>query len=171
MERNASSATTARRPQADATEDPSGPSSLERDPLEPPNPPPQGPPRETSPGRWATVGLFVLAILYTLHLAKALILPLVLGVLLSFVLAPPVTLLRRIRIPAAVASAVVVVALVAGLAGGGYALSGPAGRWLRSPESRGARNQDPGRHGAGGPGGRRCGSGGGDDSRGRGAVQ
>lgn len=93
-------------------------------------PPPEGPPEARGPGRWATAGLFVLAILYTLHLAKALVLPLVLGVLLSFVLAPPVTLLRRMRIPSAVASGVVVVSLVAALAGSAYALSGPAGRWL-----------------------------------------
>lgn len=93
-------------------------------------PPPQPPPQGRSPGEWATMGLFVLAVLYTLHLAKALLLPLVLGVLLSFVLAPPVTLLRRMKIPSALASGIVVVALVGALAGSGYALSGPAGRWL-----------------------------------------
>lgn len=130
MEGKASSAATAQRPEADARVMSTEVPSSNRDLLDPPAPPPQGPSRATTPGQWATVGLFVLAVLYTLYVAKAFLLPLVLGVLLSFVLAPPVTLLRRIRIPAAVASAIVVAGLVAALAGGGYALSGPAGRWL-----------------------------------------
>src|SRR5881394_364208 len=46
----------------------------------------------------AVVGLFVLAVVYTLHVAQSLLLPIVLAVLLDFMLSPIVRWLKRFRI-------------------------------------------------------------------------
>ncbi len=78
----------------------------------------------------AIVGLFVLALLYTLYVARALVLPIVLAVLLSFILWPIVRLLRTLRIPEGVGALIVVVGLASVIAYGAYALSGPAASWL-----------------------------------------
>lgn len=45
--------------------------------------------------RWALTGLFVLAVLYTLHAASDLVLPLVLVLLFTLVLSPVVRALQR----------------------------------------------------------------------------
>lgn len=82
------------------------------------------------------VGLFILAVLYTLHLAQAFILPIVLAILLDFLLSPIVRALRRARIPEPVGAAIVMLGLVGALVVGGWYLSGPAAAWLaRAPES------------------------------------
>jgi predicted PurR-regulated permease PerM len=99
------------------------------------------PPRRAS--GVAVVGLLVLAVLYTLFIARVLILPIVLAVLLSLILWPIVRGLRRLRIPEALGALLVVVGLTSLLGYGVYALSGPATAWftaapqaLRRIESR-----------------------------------
>jgi predicted PurR-regulated permease PerM len=78
----------------------------------------------------ALVCLLVLAVFYTLFLARALILPLVVAVLLNLLLAPIVHGLARLRIPMAI-SALLVVATVSSLfVGGAYLLIDPATQWL-----------------------------------------
>jgi len=81
-------------------------------------------------------GLFVLAIFYTLYFARSFLLPLVLAVLFSFLLAPVVRAMGRIGIPTAVAAAIVL-ALLFGAAGyAGYRLVTPATAWLATaPET------------------------------------
>jgi predicted PurR-regulated permease PerM len=87
----------------------------------------------------ALVGLFVLAVLYTLRLAQAFILPIVLAVLLDFMLSPLVRALRKQRIPEPVGAGLVILALIGGLAAGGWYLAGPAAEWVaRAPESAAA---------------------------------
>jgi predicted PurR-regulated permease PerM len=82
------------------------------------------------------VGLFILAVLYTLHFAQAFLLPIVLAVLLDFLLSPVVRGLRKLRIPEPLGAAIVVLGLLAALGGGLWYLSGPASAWLaRAPES------------------------------------
>ena len=84
----------------------------------------------------ALVGLFILAVLYTLHFAQAFILPIVLAILLDFLLSPVVRALRRIGLPEPLGAALLVIALLAVLGYGVYRLAGPAAAWVaRAPES------------------------------------
>jgi predicted PurR-regulated permease PerM len=78
----------------------------------------------------ALSGLLVLAVLYTLHVARPLLLPVVTAVLASFLLSPPVAFLSRLGLPRAVAAATVLLTV---LALAGLALWGtfePANEWL-----------------------------------------
>jgi predicted PurR-regulated permease PerM len=84
----------------------------------------------------ALVGLFILAVLYTLHLAQAFILPIVLAILIDFLLSPMVRWLRKLRIPEPIGAGIVVLGLLGALGLGLWYLSGPAAEWLRrAPES------------------------------------
>jgi predicted PurR-regulated permease PerM len=84
----------------------------------------------------ALVGLFVLAVFYTLHLAQAFFLPIVLAILLDFLLSPIVRALRRLRIPEPLGAGIVMLGLVATLVIGIYYLSGPAARYIAlAPQS------------------------------------
>lgn len=83
----------------------------------------------------AVSGLFVLAVLYTLHLAQDLVLPIVLALFLSLLLLPVVRLLRRLRVPAAVAPALVLALLVTGGGTAVYQMWTPASEWVaRAPQ-------------------------------------
>lgn len=83
----------------------------------------------------AVSGLFALAVLYTLHLARDLVLPIVLALFLSLLLLPVVRLLRRLRVPAAAAPALVLVLLCAGTGTALYNLWTPATEWVaRAPQ-------------------------------------
>jgi predicted PurR-regulated permease PerM len=82
------------------------------------------------------VGLFALAILYTLHFAQDFILPIVLAILLDFLLGPLVRALLKLRIPEPVGAGLVVLGLLGTIVTSGWYLSGPAAEWLaRAPES------------------------------------
>ena len=81
-------------------------------------------------------GLFVLACVYTLSIARSLLLPLAVGLIFYFLLRPPVRALRRVRVPEPLGAALVLLALVTVVGGGLYALSFPAAAWMaRAPES------------------------------------
>ena len=81
-------------------------------------------------------GLFVLACLYTLRLARDFLLPLALGILVYLVLHPAVRAMARLRIPESVGAALATGALVAVVGLGAYGLSYPAATWLsRAPDS------------------------------------
>jgi predicted PurR-regulated permease PerM len=84
----------------------------------------------------AVVGLFVLALLGALYVARAVVLPVVLALLLSLILAPVVRGLRRLRLPRWIASGMVVAAVVAGGGGLLYYLATPAAEWMdQAPSS------------------------------------
>ncbi len=84
----------------------------------------------------ALVGLFALAVLYTLHLAQAFILPIVLAVLLDFLLSPIVRWFKRFRIPEPIGGGIVMLTLIAVTVVAVYGLSGPAAKWMaRAPTS------------------------------------
>lgn len=74
--------------------------------------------------------LLLLALFYTLYFARALFLPIVLAILLSFVFAPTVRLLRRAHIPEAAGAGLIVAGLLSVVGFGIYNLAGPAGEWL-----------------------------------------
>jgi predicted PurR-regulated permease PerM len=76
-------------------------------------------------------GLFVLAGLYTLYFARAVLIPVVLAVILSWILSPAVRgLKRRLRLPAPWGAALVIGVLVAALGYGVGSLTQPAKEWV-----------------------------------------
>src|SRR4051812_36107753 len=78
----------------------------------------------------ALTGLFVLAAFYTLYFMRAMLLPLVLALLLSYLLVPVVRGLGHLRIRPILGAAIVLIALVGSI---GYAvsyLSEPAAAWI-----------------------------------------
>lgn len=87
-------------------------------------------------GRAALGVLAVLAFAYALRLARDLLLPVVLALLFSIVLAPLFRLLRRLRLPAPLAAALIV-GLFAGAAAVAIgALADPAAHWIeRAPQT------------------------------------
>jgi predicted PurR-regulated permease PerM len=84
----------------------------------------------------ATVGLFILACLYTVAFAQPFLLPLTVAFMLHFLLIPVVRLLKRVHVPEPVGAALVVGSLVGSLSLAVYALSWPASEWMaKAPES------------------------------------
>jgi predicted PurR-regulated permease PerM len=84
----------------------------------------------------ALMGLFVLAVFYTLHLAQSFFLPIAQAILLDFLLSPLVRALRRIGLPEPGGAGLVVLGLIATLGLGIYYLAGPAADYLAlAPQS------------------------------------
>lgn len=81
-------------------------------------------------------GLFILGILYTLYIAHQIVLPIILAVLTSLLLAPLVKkAYLRWRIPRVVSALVLVLAVLAGILGLGAAVATPALDWAqKAPE-------------------------------------
>ena len=90
----------------------------------------------------AITGLFVLALFYTLYLARAFILPIVLAILLDFLLSPVVRALKRLRIPVPLGAGIVVLAAVGSIGFGVYELSGPAQKWIATAPASMGKIQD-----------------------------
>lgn len=86
-----------------------------------------GDPRTRS---WALACLLLLAVLVVLHLARDLILPIVLAFILSLVFLPAVRGMKKLNVPEPLSAAVVVLGLLAAFVGGAYNLAEPAGAWL-----------------------------------------
>ena len=80
----------------------------------------------------ATVGLFVLALFFALYTARAVLLPLVIAALLALLLMPFKRALERLRVPQALAAAVMALALAGGLGYGFLALAEPASDWFQT---------------------------------------
>jgi len=81
-------------------------------------------------------GLFIIASFYTLYFARALILPLVLAFLLTFLLRPVVRALKKCRIPEWAGSALILLVLLSVATYGSIKLSKPAAEWMEKvPES------------------------------------
>ncbi|HET8801539.1 MAG TPA: AI-2E family transporter [Marinobacter sp.] len=75
-------------------------------------------------------GLFVLGILYTLYVAHQIVLPIILAMLTSLLLSPLVKKLYiNWRIPRVVSSLVLVILVLAGIAGITWAVAAPAVKW------------------------------------------
>jgi predicted PurR-regulated permease PerM len=80
----------------------------------------------------ATVGLFVLALFFALYTARAVLLPFVIAALLALLLMPFKRALERLRLPQALAAAVLAFALAGGLGYGFFALAEPASDWFQT---------------------------------------
>ena len=78
----------------------------------------------------ALSGLFILAVFYTMYFMRAVLLPLVLALLLSYLLRPMVRTLARFRIPPALSSALLLIGLIGAIGFSVFFLSGPAAEWL-----------------------------------------
>jgi predicted PurR-regulated permease PerM len=84
----------------------------------------------------ALVGLFVLAVFYTLHLAQEFFLPIALAILLDFLLSPVVRALRKVGLPEPLGAGIVMLGLLTVLVIGAYRLAGPASEYIAlAPES------------------------------------
>ena len=70
--------------------------------------------------------LSVLAVIFMLHWARAIFIPLMLGVMISYALYPPVNLMQKWRIPRAVGAAVLLLCIVGGTGALVYSLSADA---------------------------------------------
>ncbi len=87
-------------------------------------------------GSWAVKGLFILALITALKLAKELLLPVVTALILSLVFLPVVRGMRKFFIPAPVAGAIIVIGVFAVMSAGVYNLAAPAGDWLaKAPQN------------------------------------
>jgi predicted PurR-regulated permease PerM len=86
-------------------------------------------------------GLFVLACFYTLYLARDFFLPVTLAIVFNFLLAPLVRILKKLRIPAAFGSAIVIGAALAVSGTLVFELSGPLEEWLEKVPETGAKLQ------------------------------
>lgn len=82
------------------------------------------------------LGIFVLLLFFTLHLARDILVPIVLALLLNMLLSPLVQRLRRLGIPSPIGAVTVMMTVAGAVIWGGYALSGPAAEWVeRAPQS------------------------------------
>ena len=79
---------------------------------------------------FALSGIFVLALFYTMYFTRAVLLPVVLALLLSFLLAPFVRALKRVKIPTPLGAAIILVTLIAILGYGISFLVAPVAGWL-----------------------------------------
>jgi predicted PurR-regulated permease PerM len=79
---------------------------------------------------FALTGLFVLAVFYTMYFIRAILLPLVLAVLLSYLLRPIVRAFAKARIVPAISSAIILLTLLACIGLSLSYLSAPASAWL-----------------------------------------
>jgi predicted PurR-regulated permease PerM len=74
-----------------------------------------------------------LAIVYTLYFGRSFFLPIFFAIELNFLLSPPVRwLYRKLRVPVALTSAVIILGVAGGLSYGIYSLAAPAQDWLVS---------------------------------------
>lgn len=91
------------------------------------------PPPLVTPGNHSSMALSVLAVLaviYTLHWAQEVLIPLVLGIFITFALGPIVTWLAKRKIPRAIGAAIVLISITATIVFAVYSLSDEAGRAL-----------------------------------------
>lgn len=109
------------------------------DPL-PPTPPRRNPPAGTSgfaifetPGGWRTVSLIGLAcfgLLYTIHIAKPVLIPIMMAMLFNFIFKPMQRLLVRLGINVYVSATLILLTILGTIFVGAYNLSGPFVSWV-----------------------------------------
>jgi predicted PurR-regulated permease PerM len=109
------------------------------DPLDPSSPPPSKPDisklTEMLGGpvdirSLALTGLFIFATIYALTVARALFLPIAIALILSFLLAPLIRILKKLRVPESLSAALVLFAVGGIVAYGITQLADPAMDWL-----------------------------------------
>ena len=83
----------------------------------------------------ALTGVFVLALFYTLYFMRAVLLPLVLALLLSYLLRPIVRVFTRAHISPLIGAAMILLGLIGTIGYGVYSLATPAAAWIASAPS------------------------------------
>lgn len=84
----------------------------------------------------SVVGLFVLAVMYTAYLGRALVVPILAAILLNYLLSPAVRWLAARRVPRPLSAAVLVLVVSGAAAGTVASLTVPAAEWLgRGPSA------------------------------------
>ena len=84
----------------------------------------------------ALIGLFILAVIYTLYFGRAIFIPIFFALLLNLLLSPAVDAFERIRLPRVLGSALVITALVLVVVAAFSVFYRPAADWVdRAPES------------------------------------
>ncbi|HYC00197.1 MAG TPA: AI-2E family transporter [Candidatus Limnocylindrales bacterium] len=84
----------------------------------------------------ALFGLLFLATVYTLHLARAFLVPIALSLMLDFLLSPVIRRAKKLGVPAPLTAALVITAVIGSAGVAAYNLAGPAATWIqRAPES------------------------------------
>lgn len=78
----------------------------------------------------AIVGIFILGVFYAMYVARAVLLPIIIAALLSFLLAPVKRLLQRWYIPGPIAAGAVVLAMAGVIAYGTSYLAEPTAKWF-----------------------------------------
>lgn len=91
-----------------------------------PAPAPMAVPTITDVRNFSLIVLAVLAVIYTLHWAREIFIPLMLGVMISYALSPLVDLAQRWHIPRALSAAVFLLAIVGTVGSLVYSLSDEA---------------------------------------------
>jgi predicted PurR-regulated permease PerM len=82
----------------------------------------------------ALTGLFILGILYTLHVGRVILIPIAIAVMLSVLLAPVIRRMKKAKIPEPVGAALLLATIVITLAYGLSRLAEPAAEWVaRTP--------------------------------------
>lgn len=76
--------------------------------------------------------LAVLAVVFVLHWASAIFIPLMLGVMISYALSPPVNLMQKWRIPRAIGAAMLLLGIVGGTGSLVYSLSDDAAKLIET---------------------------------------
>ncbi|MFA5824025.1 MAG: AI-2E family transporter [Thermodesulfovibrionales bacterium] len=76
--------------------------------------------------------LTVLAVIFVLHWARAFFIPLMLGVMISYALSPPVNLMQKWRIPRAIGAAVLLLGIVGGTGSLVYSFSDDAAKLIET---------------------------------------
>ncbi|WP_295870997.1 AI-2E family transporter [uncultured Zhongshania sp.] len=85
---------------------------------------------------WAIKILAILAVLYTLQVARDVMLPITLALIFALLLAPAVSRLQRIGVPRSIGATIIMAIGLSAIGGGVYALASPASDWLqRVPEA------------------------------------
>jgi predicted PurR-regulated permease PerM len=78
----------------------------------------------------ALTGLFILAVFYTMYFMRAMLLPLALALLLSYLLVPLVRVLAKLRIRPLFGAGIVLLGLIGAIGYGVSLLSEPAAAWI-----------------------------------------
>ena len=94
------------------------------------------PPEPHQPERFATVGLFLLGLMGAFYFLRSIILPIVMAMLLSYLLTPVIRAMQRLRIPTAVASALLLLVAIAAISALASLLATPAVNMVqKAPEN------------------------------------
>lgn len=84
----------------------------------------------------ALTGLFIIAVLYTLHVGRVVFLPIAVALIFSVLLAPILRGLKQVKVPEPVAAVMLLSSVIVGLGYGVSRLAEPAAEWMgKTPQA------------------------------------